>query len=94
MLSDCSYTHAHTHDVIVSTSGKFMSPTLMLIQVQQSHTIKKPPLAKLPLCILFASNVPGGDPQVEEGGGPGHRYKVGLVRPCGARSAPNFFANV
>ena len=57
MLSDCSYTHTHTHDVIVSTSGKFMSPMLMLIQVQQSHTIKKPQLAKLRLCILFASNV-------------------------------------
>ena len=25
------------------------------------------------------------------GGGPGHRYRVGLVRPCGTRSAPNFF---
>ena len=24
-------------------------------------------------------------------GGPGHRYRVGLVRPCGARRAPNFF---
>ena len=27
------------------------------------------------------------------GGGAGHRYRVGLVRPCGARSAPNFFRN-
>ena len=25
------------------------------------------------------------------GGGGGHRYGVGLVRPCGARSAPKFF---
>ena len=38
------------------------------------------------------SPVPGADPEVEEGGGGGgHRYRVGLVRPCGARSAPNFF---
>ena len=31
--------------------------------------------------------VPGADPEVEEGGG---THRVGLVRPCGARSAPNF----
>ena len=37
--------------------------------------------------------LPGADPEVEEGGGggAGHRYRAGLVRPCGARSAPNFF---
>ena len=23
--------------------------------------------------------------------GTGHRHRLGLVRPCGARSAPNFF---
>ena len=34
----------------------------------------------------------GADPEIEEGGGgAGHRYRVGLVRPCGVRSAPNFF---
>ena len=37
------------------------------------------------------ATVTGADPEVEEGGGPGHRYKVGLVRPYGAHSAPNFF---
>ena len=31
--------------------------------------------------------VAGADPEVEEGGG---THRVGLVRPCGARSAPNF----
>ena len=33
---------------------------------------------------------PGADPEVEEGGGR-DTYRLGLVRPCGARSAPNFF---
>ena len=36
----------------------------------------------------------GADSEVEEGGGPGHRYRVRLVRLCGARSAPNFFSRL
>ena len=40
-----------------------------------------------------SESYPGADPEVEEGGGggPGHRYRVGLVWLCGARSGPNFF---
>ena len=47
----------------------------------------------LGILILWES---GADPEVEEGGGGGggHRYKVGLVRPCGTCSVPNFSANV
>ena len=36
-------------------------------------------------------SISGADPEVEEGGGAGHRYRVGLVRPCGALRAPDFF---
>ena len=33
-----------------------------------------------------APSLAGADPEVEEGG----THRVGLVGPCGARSAPNF----
>ena len=35
----------------------------------------------------MVSSTSGADPEFEEGGG---THRVGLVRPCGARSAPNF----
>ena len=37
------------------------------------------------------SRFQGRTQRLKKGGGPGHRYRVGLVRPCGARSAPIFF---
>ena len=44
-------------------------------------------------CVVKQLQFAGADPEVEEGGGR-DTYRFGLVWPCGARSAPNFFANV
>ena len=44
--------------------------------------------------ILKQAVGPAANPEVEEGGGR-TCHRVGLIRPCGARSARNFFfANI
>ena len=59
----------------------------MVFVVNNNPSLKVQPSCRQGTINPMASCDPGADPEFEEGGG---THRVGLVRPCGARSAPNF----
>ena len=84
---------AHLKFTVSGQSKQPNKPTNINTRVQCNHASVG--LSSAQLCDTFHSPLivppPQGRTQRLKKGGLRHRYKVGLVRPCGARSAPNFF---